>query len=583
MPSAFHICVSLLARLAVVTEAARPRNACSLEQKVSAPVKVSLLEPEYERYLFVDPKSDNLHVMMPIVSGDEFGLDNTCQFMKEITEFVGKKNPKIPPALDRLKKYRDALDVDIWFLEQVVAERKEDAFLSNFKDAKVKRLKQVDSYIEVLEPTIATWTAPKSWESHMPGELVETIRLSKNLLSMVLYPTQGIDVFLRLKGPSAGCFLAQRLYKCKFSWGLHYKILNVTRSSNVAGAMWKSEITTAASALKNYVFKGDFARDTIATQELYEEMQRRTKDYFTSRGKENPTFKYPILQNLMDTVMIDELNMDEAWEYIMSVDFPSGLDDVFPSKASFLTLALRKVLMPLPAGSKLARFDKQAGEAGAVVQAFLGLLNLHYKAYFCNKSDGAKKSHVCGNLWDLLEVEEGMQTRVEQIWDALNTPDEDPEDALMQWAREKYFQVALKDPPGNLTLSHTFKRRFEAFWKTVQDAPHLDEWLFHFKDLPGLGVTHHNTISVDFADLFIRHKESLAPAIDIANETMQTLRYLAQSFKDRLSNFADHLPNKNPGVRQSVTVEEDWLKRLASAADPKRAAHMLLLSANAKS
>lgn len=117
-------------------------------------------------------------------------------------------------------------------------------------------------------------------------------------------------------------------------------------------------------------------------------------------------------------------------------------------------------------------------------------MNLHYKAYLCNDADEAKAPKVCGNLWDLLEAEEGLHTRLEQIWDALTASYLDPEDALMQWADENYFQAALKDPKGKMDISQTFKRRFETFWTTVHSAHHFDEWLFHLKDLPGLGFTH---------------------------------------------------------------------------------------------
>lgn len=171
MPSALHISVSFFAGLVSNTKI----YCCSAERLsdvVSDPVTLWLLEPDHERYMFVDTENNKVHMTMPIVGGDEFGTDNTCQAAIETTLFSkgqrkSSRKPQINSSLVRLKNYRDALDFDIWFLEKLVAERKDDALISNLMDAKVTRRKQVDAYIEVLTPTIDHWIREKQmvwWE-----------------------------------------------------------------------------------------------------------------------------------------------------------------------------------------------------------------------------------------------------------------------------------------------------------------------------------------------------------------------------------------------------------------------------------
>jgi len=266
--------------------------------------------------------------------------------------------------------------------------------------------------------------------------------------------------------------------------------------------------------------------------------------------------------------------MDEAYYYTKVEEFPHGIARDFPSKDSFLRSELVSFFPPLAARSKPAM-------ASVLIQAFLGLVNLHYKAYLCNEHSQAKTPKVCGNLWEFLEVPQGgafeaknltedmwLQTRFEQIYGALKTPA--PEDALIQWVGEEYFQVPLPD-----LLKGQLRRRFETFWTTVwhvhPPAPHFDEWLFLFKDLKGLAFTHQGTISINFADFFVRYAESLVELpVQIAGETMKTLQDLARSF-EHISSTESGLPYKNSGIRHSVKVSQAWLIQVSTnATEPTR-------------
>ena len=43
-------------------------------------VTLALTEPKFGRYIYLDPKTNRIHLLLPIVSGPEgIGLDNTCK------------------------------------------------------------------------------------------------------------------------------------------------------------------------------------------------------------------------------------------------------------------------------------------------------------------------------------------------------------------------------------------------------------------------------------------------------------------------------------------------------------------------
>ena len=53
-------------------------------------MKIPLTEPTYSRYIYINPKTNQLHLLMPIVSGETIGLDNTCKSVFALQEFFGK-------------------------------------------------------------------------------------------------------------------------------------------------------------------------------------------------------------------------------------------------------------------------------------------------------------------------------------------------------------------------------------------------------------------------------------------------------------------------------------------------------------
>jgi hypothetical protein len=53
-------------------------------------MKIPYTEPTAPRYIYVNPTNNKVHLLMPVVSGSEIGLDNTCKSVFAVQEFFGK-------------------------------------------------------------------------------------------------------------------------------------------------------------------------------------------------------------------------------------------------------------------------------------------------------------------------------------------------------------------------------------------------------------------------------------------------------------------------------------------------------------
>lgn len=53
-------------------------------------MKITLAEPVSPRYIYINPKTNKVHLMLPVVSGTSIGLDNTCKAVHSLQEFWEK-------------------------------------------------------------------------------------------------------------------------------------------------------------------------------------------------------------------------------------------------------------------------------------------------------------------------------------------------------------------------------------------------------------------------------------------------------------------------------------------------------------
>ena len=75
---------------------------------------IPLTEPTAPRYIYINPVTNRVHLLLPVVSGKTIGLDNTCKGVSSSQEFFGKSsNSKQITALNELIQYKQALEFDL--------------------------------------------------------------------------------------------------------------------------------------------------------------------------------------------------------------------------------------------------------------------------------------------------------------------------------------------------------------------------------------------------------------------------------------------------------------------------------------
>lgn len=82
-------------------------------------MRIRLAEPVSPRYIYINPETNKVHLMLPVVSGTSIGLDNTCKAVHSLQEFLGKSlDPKQVTALNELTQDKTALEFDLKYIAE---------------------------------------------------------------------------------------------------------------------------------------------------------------------------------------------------------------------------------------------------------------------------------------------------------------------------------------------------------------------------------------------------------------------------------------------------------------------------------
>ncbi|MFI4963691.1 MAG: hypothetical protein ACHP6H_07550, partial [Legionellales bacterium] len=97
--------------------------------------------------IYVNPKTNTVHLLLPLVSGSDIGLDNTCKSVFAVQEFFGKSHDVHQRAvLDELIAYHLALELDSSLIDKDL----------ELQVQKQQRLAQIKDYIEVVNTVLSS-------------------------------------------------------------------------------------------------------------------------------------------------------------------------------------------------------------------------------------------------------------------------------------------------------------------------------------------------------------------------------------------------------------------------------------------
>jgi len=75
-------------------------------------MRIPFTEPTAPRYIYVDPETNQVHLLVPIVGGQDISTDNTCKSTVAVDAFFQEDG-----ALRELNAYKAALEFDLQWLD----------------------------------------------------------------------------------------------------------------------------------------------------------------------------------------------------------------------------------------------------------------------------------------------------------------------------------------------------------------------------------------------------------------------------------------------------------------------------------
>ena len=417
---------------------------------------IPLTEPTAPRYIYINPVTNRVHLLLPVVSGKTIGLDNTCKGVSSSQEFFGKSsNSKQKTALNELIHYKDALAFDLSLL----------ASDSSLKQPKEERLQQINNYIAAIEavqnnPELNTLSGafpayPVPLQTVMQEE-------QSNLYSMHLRPKVQ-DVNLRSINPvfslnrknnessNPDSILYQTLHN-------RYKTLTLVPQDARARLI---TATLASAEVQNNDFEG---MQQVLHQKTKEQVGVDIDFTQTHTGQ-------PVDKNFINTSMMFDSTTTPA-EYIealLAFCAPNLFETA--TESPFYTV-------------------RNAEALSIATQFFLGGANI-----YC-----ASHGFSVANFGRILDDSPDLSTELAVRVMTAQQQGLSIDDTLLDFvnAHRYTFQLRAALPPRSMD---TIKTKFTEHYAEIKDSPHFDEFDVLETNKPGLFVTHQGSICTDFAEL----------------------------------------------------------------------------------
>ena len=454
--------------------------------------------PPAARYVYINPKSNQVHLLMPVVGGVSIGTDNTCASVRGLQEFFGMSRGAHQIALlDNLKQYKEALLFDLSLLDES----------SEVHQLKSSRLEQIEKYIHIVQEamkekkvfeglTKAFPYYPEPLQALMKGE-------DSNVYSMVLRPRHKDD-YLRFVAPvfsvkRDGADDEQVLYQILTKAYKDVKPLD-------AKARLIAKVADTEEG-RNLNFEGIQQALTVEVKTQFNKDVDFTKD---SKGE-------AMTKNYVDMIIAaDETTTTKDYiNALINLCAPDLLNNV--DESPFYT-------------------RKDAEQLSIITQFFLGSVNIYCKA---NGISDNNFGHLLDNDEDLCKT---VAAIVLSITDGSSI-----EDALIQWMNDTQSTFGLTRALEKKDIK-SIKDAFYTHYNAIKDAPHFDEFALLDATTPHPFIHHQGSICLNFSE-FIK---TGFPALD-----PEFVQAASNDFKEQQGN----IKHTNPHVHASVDISVEALVR----------------------
>ena len=411
---------------------------------------IPLTEPTAPRYITINQETNQVHLMVPVVSGQEISTDNTCKATVALREFFDGG------ALRELNAYKDALVFDILLLEEENPQR----------IAKEARLAQIGAYLEAVQAMqyrhgdamTALMTRPSNLYSIQLRPRVQ------DSLSKVVNPAFNIERKNDARGnPQSAMYNAMQVGYPSIMIGQPDPRARVT-SALLSALPASSSFTDIQRVLTEQFHQWlgleiDFTQQTNSTP-----VTKDAIDALMGFDEDSPATPKDYVDALLGVCAPD------VWESIPTPPFYS-----------------------IPAGTAV---DERTERLSILTQFFLGIVNVYCKA----------RGISVQNFGAVLDASNDLSTELVRVVSEVLSRGDEVEEPLCAFCNDHATEFGLSRALNAADVA-TIKQKFERTYLTVtatKENPHMDDFMILDCDATGEAakfVTHQGAICTDFAEI----------------------------------------------------------------------------------
>ena len=488
-------------------------------------------EPISSEYIYID-SSNRVHFLLPIVGGDEVGLDNTCKTQEELKIFFWGSASRLN-AREVLTYYIQTLEQDLKMLNDLNDHEPVLAY-KTIQNAKSHRLVQIKQYLGLLDELDFNYKMVRK----LPIGIIKVLQRATNATAIHLSPAR-VDRYL---GFEHALFNLSRNKpndgnQIDILYGLGHALrtaLNTDKQSLTNGKNQSPKTNLVAAVATEMGSEQVYDNDAKKRSDNFEKLKKLIEVHLVkidpnvslAKTRNNETLDLDYVENIL---CCDETSTTEEWiEAIMN----SSLSDEFWTQQS-----------------KSVFYEGLESENGAAkiadvlsikVQFFLGSCN-----FYCN-ARGLSKA----NFGPFFDSEPHSTQVVLLIKDGLSQGKE-VEPLLFGYINLHYAELGL-EKPLTTEQQQEIVEKFTQCYNTIKDSPHFDEFFFFDPDVKGNVFSHRGKISCHFFDFFNHQavedglRTNASPLFDFTGYSQA----LQQSPSQRLSHT-------NPSIIQPLVSREE--------------------------
>jgi hypothetical protein len=456
---------------------------------------IPFTEPVSPRYIHINAETNRVHLLVPVVGGQDISTDNTCKSTVALREFFDGG------ALRELTAYKSALALDIGLLEAGNAQRV----------VKEERLIQIEAYMEAISAMRLTY-----------GEAMTAfLARPSNLYSIQLRPRVQ-DILSRVVNPA----------------------FNIERRNNAAGVPLSPLYNAMHSTFPGVAIAVSDPRTTLTTAVLgalpatpgFEDIQSVLGEHCLTRFGLTIDFT-----RRMDGTAANKAAIDALMGFGVDATRQDYIDALLGACAPDMW-----VTIPAPASlfysiSTATPVAERTEHLSMLTQFFLANLNIYCKA----------RGISTQNFGTLLDASSALSGELVSVVSTALSAGDDVETALCTFCNVNADTFGLT---RSLTVADVgaIKETFERTWRTVtatKENPHMDDFMILDKEATGEAakfVTHQGAIGVDFADIVDATAASANPGY-------------FESIRADFAAHPAAIPHRNESVAGEIDVDIETL------------------------